>query len=104
MTVQIQFARPKDQHNGLAAIEEDILGARRGETITAVVTFERVKRVEDESKDETYPVLRMRHIEPIRSAEALEQVRDLQLAAYQSRTGENELDLDFDGDEGEGDK
>ncbi|MEX1078918.1 MAG: hypothetical protein WED09_07405 [Homoserinimonas sp.] len=103
MTVQIQPAKPKDQHNGLAAIEEDILGAKKGETITAIVTFERVKRVEDESKDETYPVLRMRHIEPIRTEEALGEAQALQLAAYQSRTGEIELDLDFDG-EGEGDE
>lgn len=101
MAVQIQPAKPKDQHNGLVAIEDEILGAVKGETITAIVTYERVKRVEDESKDETYPVLRVRHIEPIVSAEALAQARALQMAAYQARTGENELDLNFDGEEGE---
>lgn len=100
MTVQIQPAKPKDQHNGLVDIEEDILGAPKGETITAVVTYERVKRVEDESKDETYPVLRVRHIEPILGG-LREQADALKLEAYSLRTGENELDLDF---EGEGDE
>lgn len=102
MTVQIQPAKPKDQHNGLQAIEGEILAAQRGETITAIVTYERVKRVEDESKDETYPVLRVRHIEPV-LGELREQADELKLQAYQARTGENELDLDFE-DEGEGDE
>lgn len=102
MAVQIQPAKPKDQHNGLTDIEADILKAEKGETITAIVTYERVKRVEDESKDETYPVLRVRHIEPI-LGELREEVDALKLKAYSLRTGENELDLDFDA-EGEGDE
>lgn len=98
MTVQIQPAKPKDQHNGLVNIEDDILSAPKGETITAIVTYERVKRVEDE----TYPVLRVRHIEPI-LGDLKEKADALKLEAYTLRTGENELDLDFDGED-EGDE
>lgn len=94
MAVQIQPAKPKDQHNGLVDLEAEILRAEKGHQVVAVVTYERVKRVEDESKDETYPVLRVKHIEPITGAESLEAVRALQLSAYQHRTGENELDFD----------
>lgn len=100
MTVQIQPAKPKDQHNGLAAIEADILKADKGDTITAIVTYERVKRVEDESKDDYYPVLRVRHIEPI-LGDLREKADELKLTAYQARTGENELHLNFDGDDDE---
>jgi hypothetical protein len=99
MTVQIQPAKPKDEHNGLAAIEANILKAAKGETITAIVTYERVKRVEDEAKDETYPVLKVRHIEPILGDEARSDAQELQVAAYRLRTGAEELDLDFDGDD-----
>lgn len=99
MTVQIQPAKPKDEHNGLAAIEDQILGAAKGETITAIVTYERVKRVEDESKDETYPVLKVRHIEPILGLTDRDKATELQRAAYKLRTGTEELDLDFDGDD-----
>jgi hypothetical protein len=100
MTVQIQPARPKDQHNGLEAIEQEILDAPRGETVTAIVTYERKKRVEDEDKEETYPVMRVRHIEPI-LGDARADAELLQLNAYRKRTGENELDLDFGGDDGD---
>lgn len=103
MTVQIQPAKPKDQHNGLAAIEADILKANKGDTITAIVTYERVKRVEDESKDDYYPVLRVRHIEPC-LGDLRERADELKLLAYQARTGENELDLNFDDAESEGDE
>jgi hypothetical protein len=93
MTVQISFAKPADPHNGLTDIEGDILAAPHGEMVTAIVTFQRTKRVEDEVKQENYPVIRMTHIEPITSAEALETVKEMQAAAYQVRTGETQLDL-----------
>lgn len=93
MTVQISPAKPAEPHNGLADIETDILNAPHGELLTAIVTFQRTKRVEDEVKQENYPVVRMTHIEPITSAETLAQVKALQVSAYQVRTGETALDL-----------
>ena len=93
MTVQIQPAKPAEQFNGLVAIEPDIMKAPPHEKIIAIVTYERAKRVEDETKDEYYPVLKVKHIEPI-LGDLREQASALQLSAYQSRTGENELNFD----------
>lgn len=97
MTVQIQPARPKEQHDGLQALEAEIIKANKGETITAIVTYERVKRVEDEQLGDYYPVMKIRHIEPI-LGDARAKAEEIQMAAYSARTGENELDLNFDGD------
>lgn len=95
MTVQIQPARPKDQHNGLEDLEQELL-QDHGRTVTAVVTYAVAKIVDDLKKDEQYPVLYAKHIEPI-LGDAREQAEALQVAAYKARTGENQLDLDFEG-------
>jgi hypothetical protein len=106
MAVQIQPAKPAEQFNGLVAIEADILKADPHEKIVAIVTYERVKRVEDEANDDYYPVLKVKHIEPI-LGNLTEEALALQLRAYQARTGENELDFtavasdDTDGEDGE---
>lgn len=103
MTVQIKPSKPKEEHNGLVAIEAAILKADKGEEITAIVTYVRAKRVEDEKTDDYYPVLEVKHIEPILGAD-IEKAKALQLAAYSKRTGENELDFSaVTDDEGEGD-
>lgn len=103
MTVQIQMGKPKDQHNGLAVLEADFM-KNPDHSVTAIVTYKVAKLVDDLKKSDSYPVLYVEHIEPITSPEALEQAQALQQAAYQSRTGENELSLDFDGDEGDDDE
>ena len=97
MTVQIKPSKPKDQHNGLADIEQELL-SNPGHKIFAIVTYEVDKRVEDLTKGETYPVLGIKHIEPI-VGDLEAQAIALQGKAYQARTGENELDLNFDDSE-----
>jgi len=92
MAVQIQPAKPKDQHNGLVALEQSLLEDTSMQ-VTAVVTYRMAKVVEDIKKDETYPVVFVQHIEPITDASALATVQQLQAAAYQVRTGETELDF-----------
>jgi hypothetical protein len=92
MAVQIKPSQPKEQHNGLPALEADIIQAPKGEEITAIVTYVREKRVEDEKTDDYYPVLGIRHIEPV-TGDLAAKAKELQLLAYQSRTGENELDF-----------
>ena len=94
MTVQIKPSKPKDQYNGLADLEAAML-KDPGKKVYAIVTYEVAKRVEDLAADETYPVLGIKHIEPI-IGKLEQQAVDLQLTAYQSRTGENELDLNFE--------
>jgi hypothetical protein len=99
MAVEVQPGKIPGQHDGLQPLEADILKAPKGETVIAITTYERVKRVEDESKTDYYPVMKIKHIEPIVTADARSQAEALQLAAYQVRTGENQLDLDFSGKE-----
>lgn len=97
MTVQIQPARPKDQHNGLEALEAALL-ADPDQTVTAIVTYAVAKVVDDKKRDEVYPVLYAKHIEPILGEAAVE-AEAIQLAAYKVRTNEDALDFDFDGDD-----
>jgi hypothetical protein len=92
MTVQIQPAKPAEQFNGLVAIEDAILNAEPGEKVFAIVTYVRAKRVEDELKDEYYPVLKMKHIEPI-LGDLEDAAVALQVKAYKARTGSDELDF-----------
>ena len=102
MTVQIQPARPKNQHNGLENLEHDLLDDHQ-QTVTAIVTYAVAKVVDDLKKEERYPVLYVKHIEPILGSDR-EAAEALQQSAYKARTGEDQLDLDFadeveDGDE-----
>lgn len=102
MTVQIQPARPKDQHNGLEALEDDLLDDQQ-QTVTAIVTYAVAKIVDDLKKDERYPVVYVKHIEPIVGADR-EAAEALQQAAYKARTGEDQLDLDFAAEDAEGEE
>jgi hypothetical protein len=102
MAVQIKPSQPKEQYNGLQVLEAEILKAPKGEEITAIVTYVREKRVEDEKLDTNYPILGVKHIEPLRG-DLAQQGKDLQLLAYQARTGEDQLDFS-DVDEPDDDK
>ncbi len=92
MTVQIQPAKPKDEHNGLAAIEAKLLDEPYLE-VMAIVTYAVAKVVDDKKKDEVYPVVYAKHIEPILETDPRAAAAKLQLEAYRLRTGENELDF-----------
>lgn len=93
MGVQVQPAKPKDQFNGLGALESDLI-ADDEQTVTAVVQYRVAKVVEDKKKDETYPVLYVVAIEPVRG-DLESKVLAAREAAYKARTGEDQLDLDF---------
>lgn len=93
MGVQVQPAKPKDQLNGLEALESELLGDHE-QTVVAVVTYRVAKIVDDLKKDEQYPVLYIASIEPVRG-ELEEQALSLREQAYKARTGEDQLDLDF---------
>lgn len=96
MTVQIQPAKPKDEHNGLADIEDRIL-ANPHETVTVITTYVVKKITEDVETGERYPVLKTKHIEPV-LGDLEQKVAALQSEAYKKRTGSEELDLDFGGE------
>ena len=93
MSVQRNNGKVKDEYNGLDAVEHMLLGFTDADRMTAIVTFKVTKKTQDMESGEDYPVVKMTHIEPILSPEALEQARGLQQSAYQVRTGETALDL-----------
>lgn len=93
MTVQMNSGKIPDTANGLTDLEQELLGFTDSDRVTAIVTIKVTKKTHDMESGEDYPVVKMTHIEPIRSPEALEQAKELQQSAYQVRTGETALDL-----------
>jgi len=93
MTVQMNSGKIPDTANGLVDLEQELLGFTDSDRVTAIVTIKVTKKTHDMESGEDYPVVKMTHVEPIRSPEALEQVKALQQSAYQVRTGETALDL-----------
>jgi hypothetical protein len=91
MTVQLSGQVPGEQLNGLADLEPELI---KDETmrVTALCTFEVTKIVHNVQKQDTFPVVRLLHIEPVKG-DLEKKAKALQLSAYQSRTGENTLDL-----------
>lgn len=97
-TKPTSFARgvPAEQANGFFGIEDDLIEEAGGEPIIAIVTYVVDEVVEKRVAGEQYPVLKIRHIEPLRDQKAAEAAVKLRDAAYKKRTGENALDLGED--------
>ncbi|ROS62172.1 hypothetical protein EDF38_1275 [Frigoribacterium sp. PhB160] len=93
MTVQMNSGKIPDTANGLVDLERELLDFTDADRVTAIVTIKVTKKTHDMESGEDYPVVKMTHIEPIRSPDALAQVLELQQSAYQVRTGETALDL-----------
>lgn len=94
---------PKAERNGFFGIEHELV-EEGGERIVAIVTYEVVRVMHEEIEDEKYPVLEIKHIEPLRSGTAEAAAIKLRDEAYKARTSQDALDLgDIDDDDrGEG--
>lgn len=97
-TKPTSFARgvPAEQSNGFYGIEDDLIEEAGGEPIVAIVTYQVDEVVEKHVAGERYPVVKIKHIEPLREQKAAEAAIKLRDAAYKKRTGENALDLGDD--------
>lgn len=97
-----EFARgvPKAEKNGFYGIEAQLI-ADPEKPIVAIVTFGVDEVVEKHLKDETYPIVAPRHIEPLHDQESIDAALKLQIAAREAR-GDVELpmpdepDIDLD--------
>lgn len=101
------FARgvPKAQHNGFFGVEEKLLGMPIGTQITVVSVYELKDDITKRGDGSRYPVVSIEHLEPIWDEDEAAKAREAQAAAYKERTGSDQLDLDFSGDdEAEGDE
>lgn len=93
MSVQINNGKVKTEHNGLEAMLPELLGFTDADRVVAVVTYKVSKKTTDMESGEDYPVVKVTHIEPMRSGDALDAAKQLQASEYQVRTGEDTLDL-----------
>lgn len=94
-TKPTSFARgvPAELANGFYGIEDELIAEAGGDAIVAVVTYVVDEVVEKRVAGEQYPVLKVKHIEPLRTEKAAADALKLRDAAYKKRTGENALDL-----------
>ena len=93
-TKPTSFARgvPAEQANGFYGIEDELI-ADPSTQVTAIVTYEVDEIVHKELAGEQYPVVKIRHLEPLRDEKSIVAAVKLRDAAYKKRTGENALDL-----------
>lgn len=97
MSVKIQAAMPKADHNGLAG-QEDRIEQHEGELIALVVLVEVAELGRVVATDEQTVKLRMAEVEIVDKESAMKLLR----AGRKDRTGHEELDLgleDEDADE-----
>jgi hypothetical protein len=94
-TKPTSFARgvPAEQANGFYGIEDELIEEAGGEVIVAVVTWVVDEVVEKRVAGEQYPVLKMKHVEPLRTQKAADAAIKLRDEAYKARTGQDALDL-----------
>lgn len=87
---------PAEQSNGLLGIEEALIAKPEGEAIVAIVTLQVDEVMEKRHAGEVWPVVAIKHIEPLHIEGDVKKALALQLAAYKKRTGENTLDFGDD--------
>lgn len=86
---------PPEQANGMFGAEERIMLLGVKGRFTSVTTFEVADIIHSEADGTRRPLVELVHIEPIWSAEGIEDARRLQEAQYKERTGANQLNFDF---------
>lgn len=89
------FARgvPASERNGIYGLEETLMSTPDTPIVT-VTTWAVSEIVEKRIAGEVYPVLEPRHIEPLRTKEAIEAALQLQADAYKARTSTNQLPIE----------
>jgi hypothetical protein len=93
------FARgvPPEERNGLFGLEEELMNSTETR-VTAIVTYSVSEIVAKEMAGERYPVLKIEHIEPVRSERGIAAAKKLQREAHKARTGANQLPLEIEGE------
>jgi hypothetical protein len=100
MSVQFAPGGIKDENNGLAAMTDELLDFSDADRVVAIVTYKVTKKTQDVEKGEDYPVLKITHIEPVRSEQNILQVQEIASAEHQTRTGDTSLDLGLNVEDG----
>ncbi len=89
---------PAEQANGLFGVEDQLIEMAPGDQIVAVVTFSVDEVMEKRRAGEEWPVVAMKHLEPLWDEKASASALKLRDAAYKKRTGQDALDFPDSGD------
>lgn len=84
---------PAEQANGLFGVEDQLIEMAPGDQIVAVVTFSVDEVMEKRRAGEEWPVVAMKHLEPLWDEKASVAALKLRDAAYKKRTGQDALDI-----------
>lgn len=82
---------PGEQSNGLLGIEEDLIERPEGDQIIAIVTLTVDEVMEKRHAGEVWPVVAIKHIEPLHVDADIKKAIALRDQAYKKRTGANTL-------------
>ncbi|WP_248240610.1 hypothetical protein [Microbacterium kunmingense] len=84
---------PAEQANGLYGVEEQLIEMAPGEQIVCITTFSVEEVMEKRRAGEEWPVVGMKHLEPLWDEKASAAALKLRDAAYKKRTGQDALDI-----------
>jgi hypothetical protein len=89
MTVRIaaKLTKERQSFNGLDAIQDELVDQPHG-TRYAVVAYEVLRTTAEIEDGETYPTIRLSHIEPVRDGHA-DRVKEILAERYKDRTGKS---------------
>lgn len=90
---------PAEQSNGFYGIEDELIELPAGEQIITISTWVVEDVPTKQRGEQTYPLLKQVHIEPIHRPEAIKAAIKLRDEQYKSRTGQDALEFPEDGDE-----
>lgn len=92
---------PKAEKNGFFGLEEKLMDAGIDEQYVAVVVFTTNDVIHKQRDDVSYPVLQISAIEPLLMKESADAAVELLQKARQDRTGQEQIDFDGLGAEGD---
>lgn len=98
MSVNLAGALPKASTNGLGRIAGALID-NPDQVQIAIVLLDSPKMTTNNDTGEVIPTARVRAIEPLVTTESATTAREMMRVAYQARTGNVELPLDWEGGE-----
>jgi len=89
---------PAEQANGFYGIEDELIELPAGEQLITVSTWVVEDVPTKQRGEQTYPLLKQVHIEPLHTPDAIKAALKLRDAAYKKRTGQDALAIVEDAD------
>jgi hypothetical protein len=84
---------PAEQANGLYGVEEQLIAMAPGDQIVCISTYSVEEVMEKRRAGQEWPVVAMKHLEPLWDEKAAASALKLRDMAYKARTGQDALDI-----------